>query len=298
MANVPQNMPPANATLNSSGAPKMPQAYAQMLTQDPGWAMAEGSLFFEGRGSVQDTLRRIAKRLDELQIPYAIAGGLALFAHRYRRFTEDVGILVSPGGLRRIHDALDGRGYQRPFEKSKNLRDTQTNVKIEFLVSGKFPGDGKPQPISFPDPEKAVELFDGIKFLNLQTLVDLKLASGISGVGRSRDLADVEELIRAHALSEDYAESLDPYVRPKYLEIWRRMRAAPKRYFMIWREGPNVAEAAARLQQIQADGVAIDPQRATAAGDLYLVTTDRQVADKYGMEDESEFYDDQEEQSE
>jgi len=25
-------------------------------------------------------------------------------------------------------------------------------VRIEFLVSGQYPGDGKPKPVAFPDP--------------------------------------------------------------------------------------------------------------------------------------------------
>jgi hypothetical protein len=65
------------------------------LDHDPHWAMSEGGLFFENKGAVQESLRRIARRLNELGIPYAIAGGMALFQHGYRRFTEDVDILDS-----------------------------------------------------------------------------------------------------------------------------------------------------------------------------------------------------------
>ena len=70
-------------------------------------------------------------------------------------FTEDVDILVSPQALKAIHDHLDGRGYVRPFEKSKNLRDAEFGVKIEFLVEGQFPGDGKPKPVAFPNPGRS-----------------------------------------------------------------------------------------------------------------------------------------------
>lgn len=38
---------------------------------------------------------------------------------------------------------------------------------------------------------------------------------------RLRDLADVIELIRVNALGEELAESLHPYVRAKYLELWQ-----------------------------------------------------------------------------
>jgi hypothetical protein len=51
--------------------------------------------------------------------------------------------------------------------------------------------------------------------------VELKLASGISAPHRLKDLADVLELIRALDLPADLASRLDPYVREKYLELWR-----------------------------------------------------------------------------
>jgi hypothetical protein len=38
---------------------------------------------------------------------------------------------------------------------------------------------------------------------------------------RLRDLADVIELIRVNELAEDLAQDLHPYVRAKYLELWR-----------------------------------------------------------------------------
>src|SRR5687768_8160102 len=73
------------------------------------WAMSEGSLFFEDRGKVQESLRRVTQHLNDLGIPYAVAGGMALYRHGFRRFTEDVDILVTRDGLKKIHEALDGR---------------------------------------------------------------------------------------------------------------------------------------------------------------------------------------------
>jgi hypothetical protein len=51
--------------------------------------------------------------------------------------------------------------------------------------------------------------------------VELKLASGISAPHRLRDLADVLELIRVADLPAELADELDPFVREKYLELWR-----------------------------------------------------------------------------
>jgi hypothetical protein len=58
------------------------------------------------------------------------------------------------------------------------------------------------------------------RVLDLRTLVELKLASGISAPDRLQDLADVLALIRANALPEAFAERLDATVRDKYRELW------------------------------------------------------------------------------
>ncbi len=60
---------------------------------------------------------------------------MALFLHGYRRFTEDVDVLVTRESLNKIHEELEGRGYLPPFAGSKHLRDT------EFGVRSGIPGD-------------------------------------------------------------------------------------------------------------------------------------------------------------
>jgi len=62
--------------------------------------------------------------------------------------------------------------------------------------------------------------------LPLTTLIELKLASGMTAPHRLRDLADVIELIRVNALEETLAESLHPYVREKFREMWRAAQAS------------------------------------------------------------------------
>src|SRR6185312_12571217 len=116
--------------------------YEARLDADRSWALSEGSRHFEKDSAVYAALRKIAGRLDELGIPYAVSGGMALFEHGYRRFTEDVDILVTREGLKHVHAALDGKGYVHKFPGSKNLRDTEFGVQIVFLVTGQVPGDG------------------------------------------------------------------------------------------------------------------------------------------------------------
>src|SRR5256885_7181492 len=123
--------------------------YERELDKSVEWAVHEGSAHFEGRSGVQKTLYGITAKLESLGIPYAVVGGMALFLHGFRRFTEDVDILVTREGLEEIHRRLEGLGYMPPFVGSKHLRDAESGVRVEFLVSGDYPGDGKPKPVVF-----------------------------------------------------------------------------------------------------------------------------------------------------
>lgn len=170
--------------------------------------------------AVHKTLRAIALRLDELEIPYAIVGGMALVAHGYERTTVDVDILLTSEGSRRVREKLDGLGYVPPFTGSRDLRDTQTGVRIEFLITGEFPGDGKPKPVAFPDPAAVAVEIDGIRYLRLENLIELKLASGITNPNRLKDLADVQELIRTLRPPRNLGDNLHEFVRGKFFELW------------------------------------------------------------------------------
>jgi hypothetical protein len=203
------------------------QSYESLLNGDLNWALLEGSMHFEGTSAVHRTLRRLVLRLEDLGVDYAIAGGMALFFHGYRRFTEDVDVLVTPEGLQQIHDRLEGLGYVRPFAKSKNLRDADTGVKIDFLVTGQYPGDGKPGPIAFPDPAAVSEVIEGANIVELPRLIELKLASGRAS-HRSGDLNDVQRLIQALTLPRDYVRQLDPSVHEVFTSKWEDAQQALK----------------------------------------------------------------------
>ena len=127
--------------------------------------------------------------------------------------------MVSCEGLDRLHKQLIGLDYVRVAPESRNLRDVETGVKIKFIVSGEFPGDGKPKPVAFPAPEEVVEKREGIKVINLKSLIELKLASGMTAKGRLQDLADVQRLIQEYGLNTEFAGELNAYVRDKFFEL-------------------------------------------------------------------------------
>jgi hypothetical protein len=177
--------------------------------------------FFMKKGIVFETMRRLAERLASEGIPYAVVEGMALAAHGYVRMTLDVDILLSPDGLNLFREKLLGRGYVLDFpEAEKSFRDTETNVKIEVITAGEFPGDGLPKPVTFPDPKDLTIEEDNVQVILLEKLIELKLASGLSASHRMRDLADVQDLIIGLKLSLNFMDKLDKSVRPEYQRIW------------------------------------------------------------------------------
>jgi hypothetical protein len=177
--------------------------------------------FFMGKADVQHALEILAHRLEQLEIPYAIVGAMAMNEYGYRRVTEDVDVLLTREGLDRFKQHWLGRGYVEKFHGSRGLRDTENGVPIDVVVTGDYPGDGRPKSVVFPDPADHARRGSRVRLLPLQKLIELKLASGMSAPHRLRDLADVLELIRVTDLPLELAEELDESVRAKYRELWR-----------------------------------------------------------------------------
>ena len=174
------------------------------------------------QGRLHESLHRLAARLDAEQITYALVGGMALGEHGYVRMTEDVDVLLTPEGLETFRKRLVGRGYVATHPGAgRTFRDTESGVRIEILVSGEFPGDGKPKPVRFPDPAEAIVDADNLRVLPLARIVELKLASGMTAPHRLRDLADVQELIKSRDLDDSFASQLDASVRARFLELYR-----------------------------------------------------------------------------
>ncbi len=192
----------------------------QQILASPVLTYQEGLNFFMGEGILNETLRRLANDLENHGINYDVIDAIALNQHGYRRFTEDIDLLMTREGLEKFREELVGLGYRPAFEgATKKFRTTQENVTVEIITSGEFPGDGKPKPVVFPNPNENQIEIDGVKTLTLEKLVELKLASGMTSPHRLKDLADVQELIKIKNLTISFAEKLNPFVRVKFLEL-------------------------------------------------------------------------------
>jgi hypothetical protein len=191
----------------------------------------EGVRYLKGEGELNQTVAQLGADLDRHGIEYMVIGAVALTAHGYPRFTADVDLVLTPEGLEAFHQELVGLKYRPALEGAKKqLRSTRNGVAIDVITVGEYPGDGAPKPVSFPRPATASTDIGGVKVVTLEKLVELKLASGMTAPDRLKDLADVQELIKARSLSRDFAEKLNPYVRAKYFELFDAVQAGSRNH--------------------------------------------------------------------
>ncbi len=181
--------------------------------------LQEISMFFDGTDRVHQAMRRIADLFDAVGIRYAIAGGMAVNAHRHVRTTKDVDFLVGADSLAALRKLASAGEFDPVPGRPRRYIDRPTGVTFGILVAGSFPGSGDAGPVAFPDPAVASELIDNLRVIDLRTLVQLKLAAR-----RFQDFADVVSLIRANHLDETFLDKLHPSLRPDFTECLEEMR--------------------------------------------------------------------------
>ncbi|HYR28893.1 MAG TPA: hypothetical protein VEU30_10535, partial [Thermoanaerobaculia bacterium] len=95
-------------------------------------ALKEASAFFRHEGPVYDALARVAQRLADCGIDYAVIGGMAMAAHGYMRYTADVDILVATESVGAVEQCFADAGYTRIAKKK--WRDEAANTPIDVFV--------------------------------------------------------------------------------------------------------------------------------------------------------------------
>ncbi|MBI2944862.1 MAG: hypothetical protein HYY25_11730 [Candidatus Wallbacteria bacterium] len=174
-----------------------------------------------GVSEVHEALWKLVGILEAEGLPYAIIGGLALNEYGHRRATIDVDVLMREEDLQTFKRRWLGRGYVERMAGTGKLLDTEHDVEVNVLSSGRFPGDDKPKPIAFPDPAATAVRGERFALLPIARYIELKLASGMVAPHRAKDLVDVQELIRSAGLGHEVVDQLHPWVREKFLELWR-----------------------------------------------------------------------------
>ncbi len=173
-----------------------------------------------GEAEAQKACERLVAILEAEDLPYAIIGGLALNEYGHRRVTVDVDVLMRDEDLRTFKRRYLGRGYAERVPGTGKLLDTELDVHVDVLSTGRFPGDDKPKPVAFPDPATTAVRGRLFALLPMPRYLELKLASGMVAAHRGKDLVDVQELIGSAGLPRTTAQDLDPWVRDKFLELW------------------------------------------------------------------------------
>ena len=91
----------------------------QEILSSPTATYAEGLRFFNGTGMLNDALARLVRDLNANEIDYVVIGAIALNQHGYKRFTEDIDLILTRDGLERFRERLIGLGYRPAFEGAK-----------------------------------------------------------------------------------------------------------------------------------------------------------------------------------
>jgi hypothetical protein len=176
-------------------------------------------MFQQGKDPAHASLRRLIKRLEKAEIPHAIMGGMAVYVHGHRRLTDDVDVLLTREGLEAFRRLFVPKHYENVPKRARRFVDRVNGVTLDILVTGLYPGRGEPGPIAFPDPAAVRQLIRKVYYIDLPTLIQLKLAAR-----RYQDFADVVNLISANNLDESFQQRLHKSVRQDFIECLEEKR--------------------------------------------------------------------------
>jgi hypothetical protein len=171
-----------------------------------------------GSKGIDQTLERVTALLGDAGIQYAVAGGFAVLAHGYERFTNDVDLLIRAADLQRAMEVLRAAGFHgERTPLGARLADGETGVRVDLLGT------------AFDADEKALRQAQRTKRLPvipLPHLVLMKLEAG-----RSQDEADVVELTKAGApvaKIRRYLRAKWPALLPRFNRLVERARGEGK----------------------------------------------------------------------
>src|SRR5207244_6757037 len=114
-------------------------------------------------------------------------------------------ILLTAQGLERFRQEFGGEVYEQVEGRPRRFVERQSGVTVDCLVTGRYPGTGKPGPFAFPDPTEASQEIEKIRVLTLPQLIQLKLAAR-----RYYDFGDVVFVIQTHNLDKSFLRQLHP----------------------------------------------------------------------------------------
>jgi hypothetical protein len=125
-----------------------------------------------------------------------VGGGWAVWRHGYvGRVTQDVDVVLPSDRIEEFQRAASVAGFDvltpNPGRWPK-LQHRETGIQVDVLPEGGRPGTpARPAPTTIAHPQRMGAERGALRYINLPSLIELKLAAG-----RLRDEADVLELAR------------------------------------------------------------------------------------------------------
>jgi hypothetical protein len=171
-------------------------------------------------GRVVEAIDRV---LQAMACESVLAGGWAVWRHGFTgRITQDVDIVLPADRLEEFQRVASVSGFEpMPAIEGRwpKLRHEESNVQVGILPEGARPGtESHPAPTNIPRPLRMGAQAPGLRYIELPSLIELKLAAG-----RARDEADVVELIRANPEKIDALRAHLAGVHPDYVHNFDRL---------------------------------------------------------------------------
>lgn len=151
----------------------------------------------------------IVRALNEAGVRYLVAGGLAVNAHGYLRFTKDADVVIQlmPDNIKRAFDALAALGYKplapvtaeqfadratrEGWIRDKGMQvlqlwsDRHRETSVDIFAHEPFPFDEEYAKALIKPLYGSIE----VRFVSIPTLIKMKEAAG-----REQDRIDIEHL--------------------------------------------------------------------------------------------------------
>lgn len=170
---------------------------------------------------------RVVRALDDVlracDCEAVIGGGWAVWRHGYiGRVTQDIDIVVPSDKLDEFLRTAAVSGFDvltPPIGRWRKLQHRDTGIDVDILPEGGRPGIAtRPAPTTIAHPREMGAARGMLKYISLQSLIELKLAAG-----RLRDEADVVELARENLQRLDEIRDHLRQVHPQYLRRFEEL---------------------------------------------------------------------------
>ena len=154
-----------------------------------------------------------------------VGGGWAVWRHGYiGRVTQDIDIILPANRIAEFMRVASVSGFQvlssLPGRWPKLLHK-DTDVQVDILPEGERPGSPPDYaPTTIPSPSQIGAVVGSLRYIGINTLVELKLAAG-----RLKDKADVVELLRVNSGEVNSIRTHLVHVHPQYVNLFDELVA-------------------------------------------------------------------------